>query len=231
MKYTLRVIDFETSGIPNDENEHCVVEAAYVDVCAQEKKTVKVFETLVIPENPINIESLAVHHITEKMATEHGKRWPIVQEILSEQGNDETIIYVAHNADFEKRFFNPDGSLWIDTYKVALNLYQDAPRHTNQVIKYYLGIEDRHDHHPPHRALPDCVVTAAILLKMAEQKTFNDMVKISKQPPYLTRIAFGKHKGERFEDLPVDYRIWLKKQRDLDEGVKAALDRVAVQGN
>lgn len=33
MKYILRVIDFETTGIPDDETSHSVVEAASAFLC------------------------------------------------------------------------------------------------------------------------------------------------------------------------------------------------------
>jgi len=124
-----------------------------------------------------------------------------------------------------KSFFDPDGSRWIDTWKCALRLYPDAPRHTNQVLKYYLGISDNELHHPPHRALPDCYVTAEILKIMLEQKSVEDMIRVSNEPPYLTKIGFGKHAGEKFKDLPASYLDWLSKQ-DMDEGVMAAVKRV-----
>lgn len=37
-KFILRIIDFETTGIPKEGVQHSVVEFAYVDVCPIEKK-------------------------------------------------------------------------------------------------------------------------------------------------------------------------------------------------
>lgn len=227
MKYTLRIIDFETTGIPDDETAHSVVEAAWIDYDAQTKKFIVERGVLVKPETPMDVRAQAVHHISHDEAMEEGSKWEHVEADMELQADDETLVYVAHNADFEKKFFQgAEGAKWIDTYKVALKQYPDAPGHSNQVLKYYLGIEDKPEHHPPHRALPDCKVTAEILFKMAEALKFNDMINISLEPPYLTRIAFGKHKGERFEDLPRDYLEWLAKQDDMDEDVKAAVGRV-----
>jgi exodeoxyribonuclease X len=227
MKYILRIIDFETTGLPDEDNEHSVCEFAFVDICAQTKALEKAHGQLVKPTTGMDIEAQATHHISPEEA-QAGLPWESAKNILeNESKTPETIIiYVAHNADYEKNFFNPDGAKWVDTYKVALKLYPDAPRHTNQVLKYYLGIDNKPDHHPPHRALPDCMVTADVLLMMSKEMSFNDMIQVSKQPPYLTRIAFGKHRGEKFEDLPRDYLEWLSKQSDLDEGVNAAIKRV-----
>lgn len=227
MRYILRVIDFETTGIPTDDVEHSVCEYGFVDVDAATKEILQAHGGLVKPSTDMDIEALATHHISERDAMQNGIGWDAAQNILLREkaGEGVEIIFVAHNADYEKKFFNPDSAKWIDTYKVALKLYPDAPRHTNQVLKYYLGIADATHHHPPHRALPDCQVSAEILLKMSKEMTFNEMIHISKQPPFLTKISFGKHKGERFDDLPYDYCQWLSRQTDMDEGVKAAVAR------
>lgn len=229
-QYVLRVIDFETTGIPSDDEKHSVVEAAYLDIDAETKTLISNRHTLVKPETPMDIRSLAVHHITEEEASQHGMSWLDVKVSMQVQQKDQEVIYVAHNANFEKQFFDPPGFKWIDTYKVALYLYPDAPSHSNQVMKYYLGIKDNEAHHPPHRALPDCFVTAEIILKMSDLTTFSNMIKISKQPPYFTRLTFGKHKGMKYEEAPTDYLQWLVRQQDMDEGVIAAANRALHHG-
>lgn len=223
-EYILRIIDFETTGIPEHGVEHSVVEVALVDKRARDRQHVTCQSRLVCPTTPMDICSLAVHHITEEEARK-GVSWEKAQECLLYHNKDEVIIYVAHNAKFEQQFFNPEGSLWIDTYKVALKLYQDAPKHSNQVLKYYLGIPDDNKFYPPHRALPDCFVTAEILMRMAEKLSFNDMIKISKEPPYYTTLTFGKHKGLKYEDAPFDYLQWIIKQNNMDDGVISAAKR------
>ncbi len=225
-EYILRVIDFETTGIPENGIEHSVVEAAFIDFDPAEKAIRRFYQDLVVPSTPMSLEALAVHHIDEEVAINEGADCDHVFNLLDEKEANQKIIFVAHNADFEMKFFNPYNSLWIDTYKIALRLYPDAPKHTNQFLKYYLGIKDHPKHHPPHRALPDCYVTAQILSKMSEKMTFNEMIHFSKQPPYLTFMPFGKHRGKKFEDLPQDYIAWILKQPDFDEAVNCAARRV-----
>lgn len=229
IQYILRVIDFETTGIPKEGKEHSVVEAAYVDVDAATKERKNSFQTLVAPTTPMDIEALATHHISQQEALT-GITWGKAQQELQAKYENQELIYVAHNADFERKFFDPTGAKWIDTYKVALKLHPDAPRHTNQVLKYYLGIADREHHHPPHRALPDCEVTAEVLQVLGQICTFNEMIHISKQPPYFTRLTFGKHRGERYEDVPTNYLRWIVGQKDMDEGVIAAARRALENG-
>tara|TARA_A200000113_G_scaffold196166_2_gene187063 strand:- start:1832 stop:2524 length:693 start_codon:yes stop_codon:yes gene_type:complete len=225
IEYILRVIDFETTGIPDSDTNHSVVEYAYIDISAENKFIKQRSQSLVAPSTPMDIQALAVHHIKEKEALDNGLSWCEAEAILLNKTDNQEIVYVAHNAPFEQEFFNPEQVKWIDTYKVALVLYPEAPGHSNQVLKYFLGIEDQPKHHPPHRALPDCEVTTEILLRMSQEMSFNEMIKVSKEPPFLTKISFGKHKGEKFEDIPKDYLQWLVNQSDMDAGVIAAAHR------
>jgi len=48
----------------------------------------------------------------------------------------------------------------------------------------------------------------------------NKMMEISSKPVLLSRMFFGKHKGELFRDIPVDYLKWLSGQDDLDEDMR-----------
>lgn len=224
----LRIIDFESTGLPTEEEEHSICEASYVDIDPDSQKVIGIYDTLVTPTTEMSVEALSVHHITDLTGA---VSWEEAQDRLKKcdlQYSDCDLIYVAHNAKFEKQFFNPEGSKWIDTYKCAIRLYPDAPRHTNQILKYYLEIPDEEKHHPPHRALPDCYVTAEILVRMLQhekQITIEDMIRVSDEPPYLTKIGFGKHFGTKFKDLPRSYLEWLSKQTEMDDGVAEAVER------
>src|SRR3972149_10195266 len=129
------------------------------------------------------------------------------------------FVFCAHNADFEKSFFNPEGSRWIDTYKCALRLWPDAPKHTNQVLRYFLdGCDPGRLGMPPHRALPDCHVTALILIKCLELEDMEQLLAWSDAPPLLPRVPMGKHFGKPWSEVPTDYLEWATKQ-SFDAGV------------
>ncbi len=244
----LRIMDFETTGLPPDAS---VCEAAFVDmvgeppfvshpsnVSAAIRRNWSVpraigavplpmcaatspWCSLVVPTTEMSVEALATHHITAAEAHDNGIPWEEAEGILQ----DGASIYVAHNADFEKEFFNPDGSRWIDTYKVALRLWPDAPRHTNQVLRYFLDLDVGARAMPPHRALPDAWVTAHLLLAALKLASIDDMIQWSNAPPYLTKLPFGKHFGKKFSEVPRSYLEWMVKQDDMDAGVIAAAKR------
>ena len=214
----IRVIDFETTGLPPDAS---VCEAAFVDVNASPTFLMGKWHHLVQPTTPMSLGARATHHITDDEIAETGITWKDACGFLAEETPD---IYAAHNADFEKAFFNPEGSRWIDTWKVALRLWPESPSHSNQVLRYYLNLIVGSEAMPPHRALPDAWVTAHILIAAAQVTSLDGMLKWSDEPPYLTKLTFGKHRGQLFSAVPKDYLEWIIKQ-DMEPGVIAAARR------
>lgn len=221
----IRVIDFETTGLPPDAS---VCEVAVVDL-REDGLISALLNAIVKPTHPISLEAMAIHHITEEIAQD-GVDWSHVQGVLIEGKNPfsekqgHSDFFAAHNADFEKAFFNPEGSRWLDTWKIALRLWPDSPSHSNQILRYYLGLNLDERAMPPHRALPDAWVTAHILHEACKIATLDDLAKWSNEPPYLTKIGFGKHRGKKFSELPKDYLEWIIKQ-DMEPGVIAAARR------
>jgi exodeoxyribonuclease X len=209
----IRIIDLETTGLPPDAD---VVEAACVDVLLSEKHLDDIpgWSVLVKPTRPISVEARAAHHLSDAEVA-GGSPWEEVKRVLSHRKN----IFCAHNADFERAFFNPEGSRWIDTYKCALRLWPEAPKHTNQVLRYFLdGCDPGELGMPPHRALPDCHVTALILIKALGLANIEQLIAWTAEPPLLPRVPMGKHFGKPWSEVPTDYLEWATRQ-DFDAGV------------
>ena len=149
--------------------------------------------------------------------------------------------YVAHNADFEQSFLGPllGEATWVCTYKCALRIWPDLLSHSNQALRYRLGLVnpfniDRHTL-SPHRALSDAIVTAAVFNEIAKHATWPEIVRWSSEPALLSVFRFGKHRGERFDAVPEDYLRWIVEgQNELREEVKASarywLDRRGSNG-
>jgi len=207
----IRVIDFETTGLPPEAD---VVEAAFVDVFDGNRIDGAGWSEVVCSTRPVSVEARAAHHISDAEIA-YGIPWVDAQLELAAIDT----VYCAHNADFEKAFFNPEGSHWIDTYKCALRLWPDAPKHTNQVLRYFLdGCDPGEAGMPPHRARPDCHVTARILIRALRVADVGTLKAWSAEPPLLPRVPMGKHFGKPWSEVPMDYLEWATRQ-DFDGGV------------
>ena len=208
----IRVIVFETTGLPPDAD---VVETGIVSFDEADMEVMHSGVSFFVrSDRPVAVTARAAHHITDE-EIKSGSEWDKVKEALMSG----SPMYCAHNADFEKQFFNPEGSKWIDTYKCALRLWPEAPKHTNQVLRYYLdGCDPGEAGMPPHRALPDCRVTALVLIKCLEASTLDVLLAWSAEPPLLPRVPMGKHFGKRWSEVPTDYLEWATKQ-SFDAGV------------
>lgn len=146
-------------------------------------------------------------------------------------GLDDVTLLVAHNSAFEEQWIDW-GLPWVCTYKCALRAWPDAPSHSNQALKYYLGHEDGPHLYPPHRALPDAKVTALTFARLLELYELSELIQWTKEPRLVTKMPFGKHKGGLLRDLPLDYLRWVEDPRkceaadeDLRHSVSLEIDR------
>lgn len=228
MAKILRVVDLECTGLPEDQNAE-VIEMGRIDLDPVSLVIGNPWQSLCKPSAAIPPATRAVHHISDAMVADAPPArecWDYMADGMA--GED---AFVAHNASYEKHFFPPDyrEAQWIDTYKVALLAWPDAPGHSNQVLRYWLGVDNLPDFDParadpPHRALPDAYVTAFILRELLEVKTIEEMVTISSYPAVLRRMNFGKHRGMLFADAPADYLEWLLGS-EMGEDVKFTAKR------
>lgn len=212
------VLDTETTGL--DPAEHRLVELAAVGVDRKEE----VYESFIYPGRDIPPEAKAIHHITEKMCEGAPTISQAIEQMLSIMGPPEVIV--AHNAKFDRGFieaaFPPNFKpKWICTYRSALVVYPYAPGHSNQVLRYWLGLEpDLPPGLAPHRALYDILVTREIFQSLLTQKSINELWQISNNPVLLEVVSFGKHKGKRWAEVDRGYLRWVTLQNDMNEDAK-----------
>jgi exodeoxyribonuclease X len=218
----LRVIDIETTGI--DPATDAIIEIASVDMVRGGGVT-NAMDSLVRPNRPIPPAASAVHHIVD----EDVKDAPPLAEVIGRfKGAD---YYVAHNCDFEQRFFAAQRIAlgpWICTYKCSLRVWPDLVGHSNQELRYALG---RATPFPgfergsiaPHRAMYDVIVTAAILEELIKAARWADLVQWSREPALHTRFHFGKYRGKRYDEVAhsdPSYLDWIIERSDLEEAIK-----------
>jgi exodeoxyribonuclease X len=209
----IRVIDFETTGMPPDA---AVCEVGWCDVHTLTGTIGEPSGMLVNPNRAMPPEARAVHHISD--ADVFGAP-PITTGFLAlTRGPPD--VFAAHNARFEQEFFTGGGTPWICTLKVGRRVWPDCPSHSNQCLRYFLGIElEESFAMPPHRAAPDAYVTAYILAEAIRSgASIDDMIAWSNQPSLLPGVInFGKHRGVAWSECDRDYLWWITKQPDMDE--------------
>jgi exodeoxyribonuclease X len=228
----LRIVDLETCGLPPDDCQ--IVEVACVDLVLEPAeddgramvwKRGRMWSSLVNPGRPIPPVASAVHHITDAMVAEAPAFHTLVPSIVG----GEPSYFVAHNARFEivcvaafDKLRPPiiAPSRWLCTYKAAVTLWPEAPSHGNQALRYWLKLNLAEEPGPPHRALGDAYVTAAIARRiLAHSPRLEDWADVSSKPVFLPSFRFGKHQGMPIAELPIDYLEWVVQNIRDDEDV------------
>jgi exodeoxyribonuclease X len=228
---TVRVIDVETTGL--DPAVHRVVEVATVDLempsgdeASWLPRRGRMWSSLVNPWMHVPPEASAIHDITDEMLDGAPDIAGVIPHII-EMPFD---YYCAHNSRFDRKFIDPIKDLpWIDTYRVALWLWPQAPDHKNATLRYWLrlkldaavagiGIDGIAR---SHRALWDAYVTAAILRRaILDGATIEEMVQVSSQPATLPKFTFGKHAMQPIAEVPDGYLDWIIGEKGMDEDVR-----------
>jgi exodeoxyribonuclease X len=215
----IRVIDFETTGLPEDQVKG-ICEIGWTDI-TDDWLTHGPKSLLVNPGHPIPPVTRAVHHISD--ADVAVAISPDAACAILMQGMEPGDMFAAHNAKFERAFFGGGQHEWICTLQCAKHIFPDAPGHSNQVLRYWLNVDDDGldpvAAMPPHRAGPDTLVTAFILRRLIFASSVAKLVELTSAPVVLQTITFGKHRGMRWADLPRDYLQWIafKSELGVDE--------------
>jgi len=219
---TLRVIDFETTGLPPRAG---IVEIGWTDVFIDKVISMEPVwhAELTNPGMPVEPEAEKVHGISTAMI--QGARHP--QQVLEELLHVDA--FVAHNARFEKGFWLPEKKVWICTLKSSRQFILGSQAYNNTALRQHLGFDMREDFNPAfampaHRAGPDTYVTAFLLMDLLKRASFDDLVRVSGQAQLLVECSFKKYRGQPWEKVPSDYMRWLKGLPNLDEDVAYTID-------
>jgi DNA polymerase III epsilon subunit-like protein len=178
------------------------------------------------PPVPIEIEAMAVHHITEKHVADkpafagsdaHGS----LMKLLARPD----AIIVAHNALFDIGILDREGvpasaGPFICTMKVAQSMY-DLPQYKMQYLRYLWGIED--DDATAHDAAGDVAILERvfdhILADWLADPAHRDadaaaaleaFIATSRNPLLLRRMTFGRYAGKTFAEVAAEDRSYLE---------------------
>lgn len=185
---------------------------------------------------PISIDSMAIHHITEKMTADKppfagAQEYESLKELFE---HDDTVA-VAHNAAFDIAMLAREGIApqnTMCTYKIAraLDPNELIGKYQLQYLRYLLGIEVAA---AAHDAFGDVLVLEALferlLAKIAQQEggenaALEKMIDVSSKPMLFTTLRFGKHKGKKIEDVARSdsgYLEWLLAEKKKDPAGEA----------
>ena len=181
------------------------------------------------PPVPISIESMAIHHITERMVMEKpafsdSPEYVGLKDLL--ESND--VILVAHNAAFDLAMLAREGVTprqSICTYKLAyaLDPNDQMPNYRLQYLRYLLDLDVEAE---AHDAWGDVLVLEALFERLAqkmkdrhgtEEAALEAMLAISAKPLLFTTLRFGKYKDKKIEEVvrtDRDYLEWLLREKE-----------------
>jgi exodeoxyribonuclease X len=186
------------------------------------------------PGMPITIDAMAVHHITNEMVLDKppfrdSGTWRKLQDLVNSDG----YVMVAHNAVFDVDMLKKEGiepKNVICTLKLARYFDKDGviPKYGLQYLRYYLKLNVDAT---PHTALGDILVLEALFNRIYAKAVieFGDdtvakMIEVSKKPVLYRRMPFGKHKGLKMEEVPLDYLQW-QSETDLEEDLRYTIEQ------
>lgn len=207
---TFAVIDTETTGIEETDQ---VLEIAIVKLDGQ-GQIVDQWHSLVRPSVPVSPLARAAHHIRDdelEYAPTLGEIWTLIVSKLPYPG-----IIAGHFLDFDLKMLDQSGlatgalpAQRICTWTCARHLWPDAPSHKNQVLRYWLDLQVPFLNLPPHRALPDALVTATLLQRMLQECDAERLLHLTQTMPLQKTVPMGMHRGTVWADVPFDYLEWI----------------------
>lgn len=206
MDMRLAVIDVETTGL-DTEKDHIVEYAVSVKHPGQSGYIL--MDSLVKPPVPIPPESSAIHHILDDDVQPYGTLEDYIPRIrdLAPPGT----ICIAHNAAFERAMMPfLEGVKWLCTYKAALRVWPDAPGHSNECLRYWLGYgTGRRVFQRVHSAAHDAQVTSLIFESLWKGATLEDMIQWTNEPALLPTCPIGDYRGWKWAEVPYDFLQWI----------------------
>ena len=227
------VLDLETTGFSPDVDR--VVEAAGVH-CSLNQGVLRHVSQLVNPQRPIPEGATATHGLRDEDVA-HAGTLDAALDLIREQPFD---VWSAHNAAFDFGFAPPGDVPVICTLMLARRLWPELPHHTNQSLRAHWKLEvPEAEGLPAHRAEPDALVTAALLLlelkvlqeRCPDLQTLGHLLDWVNTPQLLPLCPVGKkHRGRPWSEVPRSYLLWMQENfENMDLDLRATLQHLLKQ--
>ncbi|MDD5287355.1 MAG: 3'-5' exonuclease [Desulfuromonadaceae bacterium] len=189
-KYTVAVIDFETTGLSPHYGDRTIEVGA---VLISNNQIVDRFQSLMNPKMTISSFIEDYTGITNKMLSKAPDITDVMKKLKRFISNHHLV---AHNASFDSRFLDAEfsrinhrrNSEFACSMLISRRVYQDAPNHKLETLVRYKNLKTDGIH---HRALADAEMTAHLWLRIIEDikanycrsdVTFGLMQQLGKTP-------------------------------------------------
>lgn len=223
--FVVRILDVETTGL-NPALDR-VVEVATVDISVHEDGEItrgEMWSSLINPAIPIPPEASAVHDIVDEMVADA----PAFADVVDHLKRGPPHAYCAHNNRFDEQFFKPADIPWLDTYRIAIWIWPEAPNHTAACLRYWLKLRFAEDIGQLHRAKGDAYIAAAILRRALTvltkdpdgptmQVRLQQLFQVSNEPAVLPKFTFGEHAMKPIATVPSSYLEWILSPKGIKD--------------
>lgn len=249
--YRVLVVDTETTGSgPEDQVVEIAVRGRRMTEGGELLQQWS-WHSLVRPTCSVRPEARAAHHITDAEL----EQAPTMAELLEREpelgglrgrnapAEEDDRVLVAHSVVFDRAMLAqsaPTGTeLWLPyrdicTYRCSLHRWPRAKGHSNQYLRYYLGVNGvPSDAGPPHRAPHDAMVTSEILDTLLGYSSIEELIRITRDPMLLEICRIGEHRGKPWAEVPVKFLHWImgkgekRQQGEVEVGFSADIRRTA----
>ena len=209
-------IDCESTGLDPEKDRMIEVAAARFTF----DHVLQRFETLIDPECDIPQVSQDIHKISSEMLQGKPKVAQILPDLLKMINGH---ILVGHGIGFDialiaaeaKRHQIPtqiEKQRFIDTLRMA-RLYGESPINSLERLRQHFNIEPE----GAHRAMSDVIVNIEVFKYLAKSyPTTEQLFKTLEKPIKLKTMPLGKHKGRKFDEVPIEYLLWAER-KDFDQ--------------
>ena len=216
-------LDCETTGLDAKADAVCEIAAVplklSVNIMGEHEGDWIVLpgtSSLVAPGRRVPPEARAVHHLSDEELRTAPQLPRALADVLTavDQKGGLCEALAAHNASFDRGFIGqyfPSNMPWLDTWRLAMHLYPDAPSFSTGALFYWLGIDKTMPvtEARTHRALYDATVTAHLLQRMLQERPLQALLDLQTQPVLQKVCRFGKHRNVAWSDVPRDYLKWV----------------------
>ncbi len=238
------VIDFETTSLDFREAE--IIQYAGDNVIAiLEQAALNGYDDAVTyqfykPDEPVTPKISSVTCITNRML-QGMPRFKDHQEEVERQLNNHKYL-IAHNAYYEEGVLKSHGMSFpktICTMRFSRKLYkdrEDITEHNLTFLRYALDLPVP-DEIRAHLAHEDAMVTALLFIRLVDdavhagiidpdaESVGEQIVNWLDEPIITETMPFGKHKGKKLTEVPIDYWQWAIQKMDSLNEDNPAFDR------